>query len=512
MKPGLKHFFLIINTLLLFSASSFLFSQNDYGYNSVIKIGGDSNYPPFEYLAEGYIPTGFNVDIVRAVAKTMQLNIELVLEPWSDIRDKFDRAEVDMLEGIFYSDKRTEKYLFSAPYIIMNQAVFMRKDNYSDFSVTGMNGSEIIVQRNDIMHEYAVNNNITDKLVIVESPEEGLRLLASGKHDFLLTSRMVGLYWIKELNLKNITTGDNLVSYRYCFAVNKNNPELLASLNEGLVIIQQNGVYNEIYEKWFSRLDPDFYISKKIYKYFFTFLFTLSALILILFFWSKSLKKTVLARTAELEKEIEEHRQSELELDESRELYKTLFSDFTDAFILYDSKSGSIIKYNKKACELYGLSEEDFRKIRINDFFKPVNRELAEKHLENVILTGFDTYETEFLKNGRDRKFLIIKSKKMLISGRELIQTIAIDITEKKQLEEKLVQAGKLEAVGTLAGGIAHDFNNILAAIIGYSELAMISIGKGNPGWDEINEILKAGNRAKDIVRQILMFRPQRQS
>ena len=291
MKPGLKHFFLIINTLLLFSASSFLFSQNDYGYNSVIKIGGDSNYPPFEYLAEGYIPTGFNVDIVRAVAKTMQLNIELVLEPWSDIRDKFDRAEVDMLEGIFYSDKRTEKYLFSAPYIIMNQAVFMRKDNYSDFSVTGMNGSEIIVQRNDIMHEYAVNNNITDKLVIVESPEEGLRLLASGKHDFLLSSRMVGLYWIKELNLKNITTGDNLVSYRYCFAVNKNNPELLASLNEGLVIIQQNGVYNEIYEKWFSRLDPDFYISKKIYKYFFTFLFTLSALILILFFWSKSLKK-----------------------------------------------------------------------------------------------------------------------------------------------------------------------------------------------------------------------------
>ena len=152
------------------------------------------------------------------------------------------------------------------------------------------------------------------------------------------------------------------------------------------------------------------------------------------------------------------------------------------------------------------MSEEDFRKIRINDFFKPVNRELAEKHLENVILTGFDTYETEFLKKGRDRKFLIIKSKKMLISGRELIQTIAIDITEKKQLEEKLVQAGKLEAVGTLAGGIAHDFNNILAAIIGYSELAMISIGKGKPGWDEINEILKAGNRAKDIVRQILMF------
>ena len=94
----------------------------------------------------------------------------------------------------------------------------------------------------------------------------------------------------------------------------------------------------------------------------------------------------------------------------------------------------------------------------------------------------------------------------MVISGKELIQTIAIDITEKKQLEEKLVQAGKLEAVGTLAGGIAHDFNNILAAIIGYSELGKMAVGKDNPVWAEINEILKAGNRAKDIVRQILMF------
>ncbi len=103
-------------------------------------------------------------------------------------------------------------------------------------------------------------------------------------------------------------------------------------------------------------------------------------------------------------------------------------------------------------------------------------------------------------------KYVIVKSKKTIIRGRELVQTIAVDITEKKILERKLVQAGKLEAVGTLAGGIAHDFNNILAAIIGYSELGRINIKEDNPGWLEFGEILKAGNRAKEIVKQILLF------
>jgi signal transduction histidine kinase len=79
-------------------------------------------------------------------------------------------------------------------------------------------------------------------------------------------------------------------------------------------------------------------------------------------------------------------------------------------------------------------------------------------------------------------------------------------ITERKRLEAQLLQAQKMEAIGTLAGGIAHDFNNILAAILGYTELALRAIHQDSAAWHYLQEVHKAGQRAKLLVQQILTF------
>ena len=80
------------------------------------------------------------------------------------------------------------------------------------------------------------------------------------------------------------------------------------------------------------------------------------------------------------------------------------------------------------------------------------------------------------------------------------------DVTQENHLQRQLIQSQKMEAIGTLAGGIAHDFNNILSAILGYAELAAYEIPEGGPGRHDVVEVIKAGNRAKDLVRQILTF------
>ncbi|MBF0497007.1 MAG: response regulator [Deltaproteobacteria bacterium] len=80
------------------------------------------------------------------------------------------------------------------------------------------------------------------------------------------------------------------------------------------------------------------------------------------------------------------------------------------------------------------------------------------------------------------------------------------DITDIRKLEAQLRQAHKLEAIGTLAGGIAHDFNNILSPIIGYTEMALGDAPGSNPMRYELEQVLTAANRAKELVKQILAF------
>ena len=80
---------------------------------------------------------------------------------------------------------------------------------------------------------------------------------------------------------------------------------------------------------------------------------------------------------------------------------------------------------------------------------------------------------------------------------------------ERMRLESQLRQAQKMEAIGNLAGGIAHDFNNILSSVIGFTELALEEVKEGTPLEDKLQEVYTAGNRAKDLVKQILAFSRQ---
>ena len=93
------------------------------------------------------------------------------------------------------------------------------------------------------------------------------------------------------------------------------------------------------------------------------------------------------------------------------------------------------------------------------------------------------------------------------------IEGIARDISDqvrerenRRLLEAQLFQAQKLESIGTLAGGIAHDFNNMLTGILGFAELASTGIESTHPVQEDLNEVKKAGLRAKDLVKQILTF------
>ena len=93
----------------------------------------------------------------------------------------------------------------------------------------------------------------------------------------------------------------------------------------------------------------------------------------------------------------------------------------------------------------------------------------------------------------------------------EIINYVAVkrDVTSEVTLKKQLNRAMKMEAIGTLAGGIAHDFNNILSAVLGYAEMAELQLDEKSPARKDVEQIIVAGQRATDLIRQILTFSRQ---
>ncbi len=281
-----------------------------------IVIGGDHNYPPFEFLDEKGRPAGYNVDMVRAVADAMGLDIRIRLGSWPDMIHALERGEIDAVQGMFYSSEREKTFDFSQAHIVNHCVAVTGKGKSPPPSTVGdLFGKRIVVQEGDIMHEFCRQHGLTDRLTVVATQEDALRELAAGKHDCALVARMTAYYWIEREGWDNLVIGRTpLASPEYCFAVPHDNQALLAQLSEGLTVIAHSGEYKRIHEKWMGVYD-DRYIGSEVLKYVTLYGWPLLLVAVLALLWSWSLRRQVAARTREV-------RQTAARLERSEGLLK----------------------------------------------------------------------------------------------------------------------------------------------------------------------------------------------
>ncbi|OGR27111.1 MAG: hypothetical protein A2277_09420 [Desulfobacterales bacterium RIFOXYA12_FULL_46_15] len=229
------------------------------------------------------------------------------------------------------------------------------------------------------------------------------------------------------------------------------------------------------------------------------------------------LEKIVGERTAELKKtnqtlmvEIENQRRSDIALRESQNRLRAMLESNPDPIIMYDL-IGHPQYLNPAFTSKLGWTLDEL-KGGIIPFVPEDQKELTAQKIKEMYEYGkILTFETKRLtKDNQILDFLVSAALTHDTEGKpDGIIVNLTDISEKKALEAQYKHSQKLESIGILAGGIAHDFNNILAGIMGYSQLARMNISDPEKAGEDLDRVMKAADRAKALVRQMLTFSRQ---
>lgn len=426
-----------------------------------ILVGSELDYPPYALVTADGQADGFSVDLMKAVCEAMGIEVAFRVGPWSEMRAALERGEVDALPLVSYSKERDEVFDFTMPHTVAHGAVFKRANAPGIASVVEMRDKAIIVMRSDAAHDWLLRNDISHNLVLTSTVEESLELLASGRHDFALAPRVVGLLAARRLGLANIeTTGPLISAYGrgYGFAVKKGNAPLLLQLNEGLRVVKETGRYGEIYEKWFGVVEPPGVPTAVIVRY------VLGGVIVILllggmvFVWIAVLRNTVAARTRELQAARDDLErivaERTRELRDKNFILDAVIDGAADAIFVKD-RDGRVLLANRAAGRVYGIDPAHLIGKTVTDLFVPTTAAAMAESDRAVIERGevCDVDQTFDLQGGR-RIVHTYKTPYRDGDGNIVgVIGIARDITERRRAEEALRESE--ERLRLLLSGVA---------------------------------------------------------
>lgn len=200
-----------------------------------------------------------------------------------------------------------------------------------------------------------------------------------------------------------------------------------------------------------------------------------------------------------------ERRRAEERLRESEARYRQMFENNRAVKLLIDPNSGAIVDANPAAAEFYGYSLDGLRRMQITDLNILPPAQVAVEMTRVASGQRLTFVFRHRLASGEIRD-VEVHSSPLNLQGRTLLYSIVHDITERKQLEERLRQAQKMEALGQMAGNVAHDFNHLLMLIAGYSEVLLESLEADDPRRRDADEIQKAVEQATQLTHQLLAF------
>jgi PAS domain S-box-containing protein len=501
----------IISRYLIFAVSLFFFSdvlnsgavENAYEATNIHKrkivVGGDFDYKPYTFLDEDGNARGYDVDLIIAIADIMNFDIEFKFTAWDQALDNLSSGKVDVLLGILYTEERKHLYDFTIPHSEEYYGIFVRYD--SDIKeLTDLSDRDIMSLSGDASIErFLKPMGLYDNTKLVNSLPLAIEILSQGKADAVLAPYSIGMETIRESNISNIkVTGPPILPSLYRFAVRKGSNELLAALNEGIYHVKTSAHYKDLRDKWQFHTREETSL-KQVLRYIGLISLPVLVILIILIFWSWSLKKVVRMRTRKL-------LESEARFYQLTEQSRTITWEVDD--------KGLYTYVSHVAKKVLGYSPDELTgKMHFFDLCRKNECRNLKESLMHLFAknSAFKNLEHKWMT--KDGKILWFSSNGIPLYNNDGTlkgyRGINIDITELKKVENQLIlakekaeQSDRLKSA--FLANMSHEIRTPMNGILGFAELLKKPDLVGNKQKKYIGIIEKSGERMLNIINNLI--------
>ena len=248
----------VLGAMAAVACTCFLAAYAHSAERPPLRVGSEFDFRPYAFVDKQGRPSGFSVDLIRAVAREMGVRAEITSGPWEKVWGELVAGQVDVLPIVARTPNRTQVVDFSVPHTETFDAFFVREGHTLIRELAEAAGKTIVVMRSDAAHHELLDRHFAGELILVDTIPQGLQLVAEGKYDALLCSKLIGTLEMNAHGIQGLTAGPPIPDYKrqFAFAVKKGNSELVERLNQALLIVKSNGEYDLIYRRWLTGEEP----------------------------------------------------------------------------------------------------------------------------------------------------------------------------------------------------------------------------------------------------------------
>jgi PAS domain S-box-containing protein len=404
----------------------------------VIRLAPDPDFPPTEFLDANGQHRGIAADYVALLQERLGVRFQIVkLRDWAEVLTKARQREIDVLAAATITPDRSAYLLFGEPYLEFPAVLVTRKNFTGPLDLRRLSGRKVAIKAGYAARYYVQTNYPLIEVDVVPDIQTGLRNVSAGTSDALMENLLSASYYMQKDAITDLhIAGEAEFMYRMAFAVRNDWPILQRILDKGLESITSHE-REVIYNKWVPLNAQFLLINKRMTPPFFVGEGFILLLVILGFFWNRSLKRQVARRTGELDAELRERRCIEAALRESEEKFRVLAETSAVAIVLYQGESHVYV--NPAFTRLTGYSEQECLSMKFwewtgADFQKQLKTYgLARQRGESVP----ELYEVKFRTRDGEERWLLVSAGRIQYRGEPAGIVSLFDITDRKRLENE---------------------------------------------------------------------------